>query len=969
MPALLALLLILSLPVLGAADQGVLLPVDEADLLILEVHIERYLASRGLIGFYHDERVLLSLGELAGVLEFAIQVDPRRGIAEGWIIDESRTFSLDIAARRVISDGQQYDLDGPCLHVDDEDIYVLSDLLAIWWPIDLEVSLRNMRVLVKAHETVPLVARLAREMHWSRRTDGRGVEPDYPRHEAPYRLASWPFLDAAVYWNADRRRSVWRGSLLSRGDLARLSVTGFAGYQQHVENPWSAWLRAGRSDRDGGLLGPLAATNYEFGDVTTEALALVGRSSRGRGVSVSNRPLGSVTQFEAIDVNGDAPSGWDVELYLNGALHGIQTAGGDGHYTFTEVPLRLGLNTIRTVKYGPHGQIREQVRSYNIRSGMWRSGQLHYSISSLQSGESILGSLDAGPATDDRGHWNHQIDLGYGLSARTTIGAALVSAHLDGRRREYLQARLLQSMSGVFLQAVGVKDLAGGQAGSISSQMLLGRQSLYLGYGHLSGYSSRSIESSGSLAHRFDSRLSGVVRPWSGPPLSYRLRAQSDWYRSDRDLSRNTLDLYLGTSLRRLSLGHELSYLRERGDVMQDMLLGRMMLAGQLLRTRVRGEIDYGLSGAGGLRALGLTVSATVHENLTGQVTGRHYFLGGSQSTFHGNLDWHLQQVRLGLRLGYDTRSGGSIGISAATSLMRAPGGNNWLVSSRRLTQYGAAMVMAFIDHDQDGVFGPGDEPLPGVGFRRGPLWRGIRTDSEGKALLPGIHPNQFVNVLVDMTTIDDPYLVPVHEGMTTMVHQGGVASLAFAFRSLGEIEGIVVRDSLATQPLRNIGLELVDDQDQRIATAVSEFDGFYMFQRVPVGEYWIKVVERTLRGRPFLVPAPQLVVVPPGGDYVAGPTIYLLDLALELPVMAEVEPEPVPVSEPVSEPVVATITPPVQDPRSEQQPEVDERPVTEAVVDVTVAPAVEPATPAQVRRILHLIHELLHESKLFAGD
>jgi hypothetical protein len=185
--------------------------------------------------------------------------------------------------------------------------------------------------------------------------------------------------------------------------------------------------------------------------------------------------------------------------------------------------------------------------------------------------------------------------------------------------------------------------------------------------------------------------------------------------------------------------------------------------------------------------------------------------------------------------------------------------------------------VTTFIDRDDNGVFGPPDEPLAGVGFGRNATWRDIRTDDAGRAFLPGIQPNQPVNIKPDYSTIEDPYLVPSLEGLATVVHPGGVSDLAFPFHYVGEIEGIVARDPALTSPLRNIGLELIDLAGRRIATTVSEFDGFYLFQSVPPGDYLIGVVESTLRGRPFSIPAPQPVTVPPRGDFVQGPSIIML--------------------------------------------------------------------------------------------
>jgi len=806
----------------GALDPDLFLPIDPDDILILEVHVERYLASRALVGYMHGDQVLLPIGELAAVLEYAVHADPGRGVASGWLGEENQTFSLDIANRSVTVSGQQQGLSEACLFLDD-DIYVTSAELGRWWPLDLKIDLRGLRIIVMAHDSVPLIARLQREADWERHLGRTDETAFYPRRPASYRLATWPFLDATVGYQADWRREAWRGSLLSRGDLARLSVTGFLGYNQQAVTPWVAWLRAGRTDREAGLLGPLGATSVEVGDVTSDGLALLGTSARGRGVAITNRPLGSLSQFDVIDIHGDAPPGWDVELYLNGSLHDIQSVEADGRFLFAGVPLRLGLNIVRTVQYGPSGQVREQVRTYNIQSGMWRRGQFSYSYSSLQLGESILGSASGMVAGPDQGKWNHQLDLGYGLGPLTTLGLAAVRTHEGDQQRDYLQARVLQSLYGVFLQAAAARELHGGTAGNLSAQARLGRQALYLSYARFDDFGDQEPEGWSRLRRRAEARLSGILNPESRQRVSYRLDWQADRAREEVDLNRNAVSLNLSTNLREVSLGHELSYHSESGVLDRDLILGRWLMAGYLRGLRLRGEVDYDLSGVDGLRAIGMGLNRTFHPNLTGQLTGRRSYMGQTATLIQGSLDWHHRWMRLGLRLGYDDPGGASIGFAATTSLAKAPTGAGVQLSSQRLTSHGAATVQVFIDNDGDGVFSPGDEPLPRVGFLRHPLWRSIQTDAGGHAFLPGIPANQFTNVLIDMSTIDDPFLVPLHEGMTTVVHPGGVASLSFPFHYVGEIEGYVLLDPELQRPLRNIGLELLDADDRRVAEAVSE--------------------------------------------------------------------------------------------------------------------------------------------------
>ncbi len=868
--------------------------VDETEILILEVLVERYLASRGILGYRHGDRVLLPVGELAAVLELAITVDPQAGLAEGWISEESNRFRLDVPGRSVTVDGHQLGLDEQCLYVDPDDIYVDSEVLSRWWPLNIEVDLRGMRVRLVARAPVPLVSRLEREKAWESMGQRRRREEIYPLQKGEYEALSWPFLDATASYDANRDRSLLKGSLLGRADVARMSMTGFLGYQEDIGNPWTGWLRAERTGPEADLLGPLKATYVAFGDVVGQPSQFIKGTTRGRGVRVSNRPAGAVTEFGATDVTGDAPPGWEAEFYRDGYLHAIQTVPETGHYTFADIPLHTGVNTMRVVLYGPNGQQREDVRKVNITSSMWQPGSLHYDLVSHQSGESVLGSATTTTPPEDLGHWIHSLSLGYGLAQGTSLDVAATRRWVAERDRDYLQARLLQSVDRVLLEGRGIKDLDGGQVLSASMQASLGGHSVLVSQSYFDAFATDESRYEQSLRHRSEARLSGAYRRGTSNLLNYRLDWQGSLYSGASLDRRDELRLYLGRSLGRFQLGHDLDYSRTRSAAgVERGMSGSLQASGFVRGTRVRFDADYDLLGDPGVNALGVGLNWRLATDLTAQLSARRQLREVQSTGIQGNLDWHLNPVRLGLRAGYDTQSKHYIGLSATTSLARAPSGG-WLLSSRATSQHGAALARTYIDVNDNGVFDSGDQPMPEVSFGRNPLWRDIRTDEEGLAFLPGVPADRFVNVLVNLESVEDPYLVTESEGRTTLVHAGGVAKLNFPFQLVGEIEGLVLaRPSL--RPLRNVGLELVDEAGERVASAVSEFDGYYVFDRVKPGTYTIRVIMTTLHDGVYHEPDPADVAVPRGGDYVEGPTIFLdrMDAALDELEVAEAASEP----------------------------------------------------------------------------
>ena len=84
--------------------------------------------------------------------------------------------------------------------------------------------------------------------------------------------------------------------------------------------PENLRLRAYRTDPKGQLLGPLKATHFALGDISTFSTPLVSQSVAGRGALVTNRPIERPDNFDRTSFRGELPSGWDAELYRNDQL-------------------------------------------------------------------------------------------------------------------------------------------------------------------------------------------------------------------------------------------------------------------------------------------------------------------------------------------------------------------------------------------------------------------------------------------------------------------------------------------------------------------------------------------------------------------------------------------------------------------------------------------------------------------------
>ena len=126
--------------------------LDEENLLVLEVRIGSKSTGHGLIAYQHQDAVLLPLGELCSILELGIMVDSGLGAAQGWVLDEERTFDLNLGSGTIALNGSLTPLPPEPIGYDRNDIYVVSTLLEQWLPVDLEINLPRMHVMITPRE-------------------------------------------------------------------------------------------------------------------------------------------------------------------------------------------------------------------------------------------------------------------------------------------------------------------------------------------------------------------------------------------------------------------------------------------------------------------------------------------------------------------------------------------------------------------------------------------------------------------------------------------------------------------------------------------------------------------------------------------------------------------------------------------------------------------------------------------------
>ena len=161
-------------------------------------------------------------------------------------------------------------------------------------------------------------------------------------------------------------------------------------------------------------------------------------------------------------------------------------------------------------------------------------------------------------------------------------------------------------------------------------------------------------------------------------------------------------------------------------------------------------------------------------------------------------------------------------------------------MSSEKLGGRGQVMADVFMDDNGDGIRQPGEAALKGVPLTAGNALIDAATDGDGRAMIDGLEPFRPVMIGIDAGSLPDPYVQPSLPGVVVTPRPGVATRVALPMTAAGEIEGVMIRDG--GNPVEGLTLELVDAESRVRATALTEFDGYFLFESVAYGRYTVRL-------------------------------------------------------------------------------------------------------------------------------
>jgi len=867
--------------------------------IILSVRLREYILSDAIIAYKHQTGVLLPLGEIMSALDFAVDVDTRAGIASGWFLRENREFYLDAVKGELTLLGRKISYQKELVELHEEDIFVDASLFSKWFPIDIEVALPLSRVKVTSREPLPLEERLEREKRQGRLgSAGSAKEIELPFLNVPYGLISIPQVDVNLrgnYRKTDTART-WdtTHNLYLAGDLLYMTGNMFIAGDRH-DKLSSARLTLERKFRGEEEVTPLHISEVQVGDVFTPSIPLMLGSQSGRGVSVSNFPLEAVREFDRITLRGDLPIGWEVELYRNDSLLDAKvTPDDDGRYEFTDVALLFGSNTIKLQFYGPQGQRREEIKTYNVGADSTPPGKNLFSLSVNQQDKDLFESINESGSSSatrdpDDGKGRAVFEYERGINTRISALASLASVPFNGKRETFASVGGRFSAFGTFSKVKVLSLLGGGNAYEVSTQFEFKGINVNASHQHFfSGYESESISnSSNSLKSVNELSFNGVFAPPLSiiPRLSYGFDLELEEYKSGE----STLNYgnRLSGSIQSISFTNNLDgkVMLDSSSNTDDTLSGDFLVNTSDLfgfdTLSLRGGFGYDVKPSSDITNASFTADYDLNEDMGLRFGVNKQFTGSQLTSYSAGLNKDYDAFSLSTDANYDDQGDFTVTMNMNFSLDFNNGSYVPGMSREKSAGNGSVLSQVFLDNNGNRVFDDGDEPIEEAKLKIGSRASEEMSNQDGVVHVRSLSSYRALNVSLDKGSLPDPYWAPMVSGNSIVPRPGKTAQINFPVSVTGEIDGVVYMESGESDPkeISNVIIELLDQNGSVVATEKTAYDGFYLFLNIFPGNYKVCIAPSQLKKFGINMSDTIGAIIESDGTVLNGLDFYLPDM------------------------------------------------------------------------------------------
>ena len=161
-------------------------------------------------------------------------------------------------------------------------------------------------------------------------------------------------------------------------------------------------------------------------------------------------------------------------------------------------------------------------------------------------------------------------------------------------------------------------------------------------------------------------------------------------------------------------------------------------------------------------------------------------------------------------------------------------------MTADKLASRGSALVRVYRDLNGNGRHDFNEPWEKDVAVTAGRVPVDQPTNAKGETLVDGLEPFQPVLIGIDASSLPDPMVQPSLPGVVVTPRPGVVAVIELPLVGAGDIDGTLVR--AGGRSIEGVDLELLDSEKRVVARTRTDFDGFFLFDRVAYGRYTVHI-------------------------------------------------------------------------------------------------------------------------------
>ena len=816
----------------------------DGEELIMSLELDKWRLAQ-VFGIKSENGIQVSFSELIQALNFPIKSSSLTQY-EGWFIEENKLFKLypDQASNKLMVQVNDtvFEVSSSHYQLIYSDLFIDLGEIARWFKLNPKVDFSNQKITIAPTNKLPIQLKAQRK---AKRFDkfSSNTESEMPLLNRGYSVLSAQAIDLQTNINYIKNKTTANYTALGVREVL-LHNTNFFLTGSSDETVNIARLNVSKKSNKGNLLGILDAKSYEFGDVTPIRVGNLATNRQSRGVRLSNVDLRRSVNNEVTNFTGAILPGWDVELYRNEILLDQRLDVSDGRYEFNDVVLLYGTNQFELVFYGPQGQIERENETRILSPDAIKNAQFEYSVSLTQVNQALFKDSSIGTAANRSGfNLSGEYSTGFGESSRIKVGHEnVMGSDFDsnlvsvGVNTSIFNNSLLNysfafndlnetSFDVNFRTAIGNQSV---------SALVSSRTTLNPDTAELIDASNLTLLASGSLLKSTQANIS---------------------HQSKVELTKNNdnrtirLTNNIGASFGRTYLFNGLEYIKVIEPDSQDYLFGNIGLQQNFGPVFSKFQLSYTnedkqLAFTNASADLSWVITPSIRAKL---VHNQSLVTNNHRTSL--NVDWKSNWLRLSSRFTYSKLLGSQLGLFATMSFSGTPEYGEFVQSNRGLTGRGTLLVRVFLDANGNLIYDEGEELLEDVTVKSVQSRATAQTQVNGIAELTGLTPQKVTDIIIAKSSIEDPYLMPVIDGISVMPREGNIDLIDFPVVNSSELDGTLYFENDNEDSIVAAYVEIgLFDNDEMIHTTTTEFDGFFLFTGIKPGTYLIKISENAVK-------------------------------------------------------------------------------------------------------------------------